>query len=74
MSASADRKPHRANEPRQPEAGERLPGARNPDDNMKIPHHEGSAPRPATEPEGSEGSARNRSTLTDPATGQPNKD
>lgn len=31
----------------------------------------GSPPRPATEPKGSEGSARNAKTQTDPATGVP---
>ena len=37
------------------------------DEDMKP----GSPPRPATEPNGSEGSARNTKTLTDPATGVP---
>jgi hypothetical protein len=32
---------------------------------------EGAPPRPATEPRGSEGSARNDKTRTDPATGAP---
>lgn len=41
--------------------------ARNRDEDLKP----GSPPRPATEPEGAEGSARNAKTLTDPATGQP---
>jgi hypothetical protein len=31
----------------------------------------GSPPRPATEPEGAEGSARNAKTATDPASGEP---
>ena len=31
----------------------------------------GTPPRPATEPRGSEGSARNAKTMTDPATGEP---
>jgi hypothetical protein len=30
----------------------------------------GSPPRPASEPRGSEGSARNAKTMTDPATGE----
>ena len=33
----------------------------------------GRAPRPATEPHGSEGSASGSKTATDPATGEPNK-
>ena len=41
--------------------------ARNRDEDMKP----GRPPRPATEPAGSEGSARNTKTLTDPATGEP---
>jgi hypothetical protein len=32
----------------------------------------GSPPRPASEPEGSEGSSQTDKTLTDPATGEPN--
>jgi hypothetical protein len=31
----------------------------------------GSPPRPATEPAGSEGSAKSKKTATDPATGEP---
>lgn len=41
--------------------------ARNRDEDMKP----GQPPRPATEPKGSEGSARNAKTQTDPATGEP---
>ena len=36
------------------------------------PHREGGAPRPASDPVGSEGSANNAKTATDPSTGQPN--
>lgn len=45
------------------------PDPRNRDDALKP----GSPPRPATEPAGAEGSSRNSKTLTDPATGQPQK-
>ena len=41
-------------------------------EDMKTPS-DGSAPRPATEPRGSEGSASGSKTMTDPATGEPNK-
>ncbi|MFN3515479.1 MAG: hypothetical protein ACK41C_20725 [Phenylobacterium sp.] len=41
--------------------------ARTRDEDMRP----GRPPRPATEPKGSEGSQRNRKTLTDPATGEP---
>lgn len=40
---------------------------RNRDDDLK----EGRPPRPATEPQGAEGSSRNAKTKTDPATGEP---
>jgi len=40
---------------------------RNRDDQMKP----GRPPRPAQEPSGAEGSARNSKTATDPATGEP---
>jgi len=33
----------------------------------------GSPPRPATEPAGSEGSSKTNKTMTDPATGEPNR-
>ena len=46
---------------------DRSDAARNRDEDMKR----GRPPRPATEPAGSEGSARNTKTLTDPATGEP---
>ncbi|WP_312167178.1 hypothetical protein [Phenylobacterium sp.] len=41
--------------------------AKNRDEDLKP----GRPPRPATEPKGAEGSARNSKTLTDPATGEP---
>jgi hypothetical protein len=37
------------------------------DEDMKP----GRPPRPATEPQGAEGSTRNAKTMTDPATGKP---
>ena len=43
--------------------------ARNRDNEMRP----GRPPRSAHEPRGSEGSARNAKTLTDPATGEPQK-
>jgi hypothetical protein len=43
--------------------------ARNRDDEMRP----GDPPRSAHEPPGGEGSARNPKTLTDPATGEPQK-
>ena len=46
---------------------DRSDAARNRDDDMKP----GRPPRPATEPAGSEVSARNTMSLTDPATGEP---
>lgn len=33
----------------------------------------GDPPRPATEPQGAEGSSKTRKTQTDPATGEPNR-
>ena len=41
-------------------------------ENQRKPAHEGEAPRPATEPNGSEGSSNSGDTATDPATGKPN--
>lgn len=41
-------------------------------EDMKTPKA-GAAPRPATEPHGSEGSTSGSKTATDPATGEPNK-
>lgn len=41
-------------------------------ENQRKPGHEGEAPRPATEPKGSEGSSNSGETATDPATGKPN--
>ncbi len=38
-------------------------------DNLKVTGD--NAPRPATEPEGAEGSTKTDKTLTDPATGHP---
>ena len=49
--------------PRRPDA------ARNRDEDMKP----GRPPRPATEPPGAERSSRTAKTLTDPATGAPNR-
>ena len=42
-------------------------------EDMKTPKA-GAAPRPATEPKGSEGSDTGAKTATDPATGEPNKE
>lgn len=50
-------------DPRRPDA------ARNRDEDLKP----ASPPRPATEPAGSERSVTTRKTLTDPATGEPNR-
>lgn len=41
-------------------------------ENQRTPPREGQPPRPATEPQGSEGSSNSGETATDPATGQPN--
>lgn len=41
-------------------------------ENQRTPSREGQAPRPATEPGGSEGSSNSGDTATDPATGKPN--
>ena len=41
-------------------------------DNLRPPDRDGEPPRPATEPEGSEGSSNSGDTETDPATGEPN--
>jgi hypothetical protein len=41
-------------------------------ENQHLPAREGEAPRPATEPKGSEGSSNSGETATDPATGKPN--
>lgn len=41
-------------------------------ENQRRPAREGEAPRPATEPKGSEGSSNSGETATDPATGKPN--
>ena len=41
-------------------------------ENQRKPPRDGDAPRPATEPKGSEGSSNSGETATDPATGKPN--
>ena len=41
-------------------------------DNQRPSGKEGEAPRPATEPKGSEGSSNSGETATDPATGEAN--
>lgn len=41
-------------------------------ENQRAPARDGEAPRPATEPAGSEGSSNPGDTATDPATGKPN--
>lgn len=53
--------------PMTPSGQNRDDAARSRDEHMKP----GRPPRPATEPKGAEGSARNSKTLTDPATGEP---
>ena len=40
--------------------------------NLRPPAKDGEAPRPATEPAGSEGSSNSGETATDPATGEEN--
>ena len=40
-------------------------------DNLRPPKEDGRPPRPATEPEGSEGSSDSAGSRTDPATGEP---
>jgi hypothetical protein len=42
------------------------------DNEMMGDIHDGEAPRPATEPHGSEGTSNSGETATDPATGAPN--
>ena len=39
-------------------------------ENQRSPAHEGEAPRPATEPEGAQGSSQSPKTLTDPGSGE----
>nr|WP_246347778.1 hypothetical protein [Brevundimonas variabilis] len=41
-------------------------------ENLRPPANDGEPPRPATEPEGSEGSSNSGKTETDPATGEQN--
>lgn len=43
---------------------------RNHDEDMKPPREPGHAPRPATEPDGSDGSSKAPGADTDPATGE----
>jgi hypothetical protein len=43
---------------------------RNHDEDLKVPAKSGQAPRPATEPDGSEGSSKAPGSDTDPATGE----
>jgi hypothetical protein len=50
----------------------RPPGYTADNENQRRPAHDGEAPRPATEPKGSEGSSNSGETATDPATGAPN--
>ena len=50
----------------------RPPGYTADNENQRRPAHDGEAPRPATEPNGSEGSSNSGETATDPATGAPN--
>ncbi len=42
-------------------------------EDQRTPAHDGEAPRPATEPRGSEDSSNSGETATDPATGEPNR-
>jgi hypothetical protein len=59
---------------------ERADGGAYPSDyeNQRTPEEDGRPPRPATEPEGAEGSSDSDGTWTDPATGeahdQPDRD
>jgi hypothetical protein len=53
--------------------GERPQSPERESENLKVPTKPGAAPRPATEPKGGEGSARNSKTKTDPATGEPTR-
>lgn len=41
-------------------------------EDQRRPAHDGEPPRPATEPNGSEGSSNSGETATDPATGESN--
>lgn len=50
----------------------RPPGYTSDNENQRPSGHDGEAPRPATEPNGSEGSSNSGETATDPATGAPN--
>jgi hypothetical protein len=51
-------------------------GQRNHDEDMKLPRKPGQPPRPATEPDGAEGSSKAPGAGADPATGEstPKKD
>lgn len=48
------------------------PKGHEPENENLRPGGDGQAPRPATEPRGSEGSSNSGETATDPATGRPN--
>jgi hypothetical protein len=52
---------------------DRAPGYTSDNENQRTPSQDGEAPRPATEPRGSEGSSNSGETATDPATGAPNE-
>ena len=51
----------------------RQPGRQNEYEEERRPARDGEPPRPAQEPPGSEGSSNGGETLTDPATGEPNR-
>jgi hypothetical protein len=50
----------------------RAPGRQNEYEEERAPEESGRPPRPAQEPEGSEGSSNSGETAVDPATGSPN--
>jgi hypothetical protein len=50
----------------------RPPNRETENEDQRTPSRDGQAPRPATEPRGSEGSSNSGETATDPATGKPN--
>jgi len=56
--------------PRSPSPAEDRPKNRETDYEDYRPQADGEAPRAATEPKGSEGSARSSKTATDPASGE----
>ena len=51
---------------------DRPPSRETETEDQRLPASPGQPPRPATEPEGSEGSSNSGETATDPATGMPN--